>query len=238
LRGGGILVATEFWQDLAEELIKQDAPLDAIFAYALRNELSFEANSPPLSLSSGRVTTADGKAYDMASADDRDRMLQENLVLWIDKVRAAILRVDPTALVTVGFFVPQQPNPARVGDSRLAITAPAIWESQADFIDLHPYPGFGFPLDQYAENFGMEGMRAKPIIMGEFGAPRSSYPSASSAGRALRAWQVESCNYGFDGWLLWTWDTEDPFFYDALTGEGEINHELAPNNRPDPCAPS
>jgi hypothetical protein len=47
---------------------------------------------------------------------------------------------------------------------------------------------------------------------------------------------VESCNYGFDGWLLWTWDTEEQTdFYSGLTGEGLINQVLAPVNRPNPC---
>jgi hypothetical protein len=107
LRGGGILVGREFWQDLIEELLRQGAPLDAVLAYALRNELFFETNAPPLSLTSGTVTTADGQSYDMGSAEERQRMVEQNLILWIDQIRAAILERDPTALVTVGFFVPQ-----------------------------------------------------------------------------------------------------------------------------------
>ena len=236
LRGGGILVGVEFWQGLIEELIRQAAPLDNIFAYALRNELFFETNAPPLSLTSGVVSTANGQTYDMGSAEERQRMLDENLILWIDQIRTAILERDPTALVTVGFFVPQEPNPARVGDTRLVISAPAIWDSRADFIDLHPYPGFGLDVKQYVENFGMQGMQEKPIIMGEFGAARSSYAGEVAAARALQDWQVESCDYGFDGWLLWTWDTEEqPDFYDGLAGEGRIDEVLAPVHRPDPC---
>ena len=49
LTQGGILVARSFWQDLVLELLEQGAPLDAIFAYELRNEGSFESNAPPLS---------------------------------------------------------------------------------------------------------------------------------------------------------------------------------------------
>jgi len=237
LRGGGILVGRHFWQDLIEELMRQGAPMDTIFAYALRNELFFETNAPPLSHASGLVSTANGQTYDMGSAEERQRMLDENLVLWIDQIRAAILERDPTALVTVGFFVAQEPNPARIGDTRLVITEPPIWDSQADFIDLHLYPGFGLDLRQYVENFGMEGMQQKPIIMGEFGAARSSYAEEAAAARALHDWQVESCDYSFDGWLLWTWDTEEQAdFYGGLTDEGQINHQLAPENRPDPCA--
>jgi endo-1,4-beta-mannosidase len=120
----------------------------------------------------------------------------------------------------------------------LVITTPAIWDSQADFIDLHLYPGFELDLNQYAENFGMLGVQERPIIMGEFGAARSSYGSVSQAARALRDWQVESCDNGFDGWLLWTWDTEEQGgFCSGLAEEGQFNRELAPVHRPDPCAP-
>lgn len=236
LTGGGILVGKEFWQDLIDELLRQNAALDAIFAYELRNELFFESNATPLSYTSGSFKTANGKTYDMSSTEDRQRMMDENLLYWIDQIRNAILERDPTALVTVGFFVPQGPNPARMGDIRLIETRPVIWDSSLDFIDLHPYPGFGFSLPQYVENFGMAGMEGKPIIIGEFGAARSSYPSEAKTARALHDWQVESCRYGFDGWLLWTWDTDEQTdFYNGLTGLGQIDQVLAPINRPDPC---
>ena len=239
LRTGGLRAEAKFWYDLSRALIIQGAPLDALFAYQLRNELFFESNLPPLSLPSGIVQTANGKSYDMASAEDKQRMMDEGLIYWINATRAAILKEDPTALVTVGFFWPQKPHPSRIGDPRVIETRPAIWESQADFIDLHPYPGFRLNLPQYVDNFGMTGIEAKPILMGEFGAARSSYATVARTAQALHDWQVESCSYGFDGWLLWTWDTdEQPDFYNALTGEGEINQALAPIHRPDPCQAS
>jgi hypothetical protein len=236
LRRGGILVGQEFWQDLIEALLGQGAPLDAILAYALRNELFFETNAGPLNLIAEMVSTGDGLTYDMASAEDRQRMMDENLVLWIDQIRAAILERDPTALVTVGFFPPDQPNPWSSAP-RYIRTGAAIWESSLDFIDLHPYPG-GYGLDKLVENFGLAGMAAKPIIMGEFGAARSTYTSAAATAGALHDWQVVSCEFGFDGWLLWTWDSEEQTdFYNALSDQGQINQALAPANRPDPCRP-
>ena len=236
LSGGGILVGRAFWQDLIEELLNQDAPLDMIFAYALRNELFFETNAPPLSLTSGMVSTANGKTYDMASEEDRQHMLDENLVLWIDQIRAAILELDPTALVTVGFFPPDSPNPWPSAP-RFIRTYAAIWESSVDFLDLHPYPG-GYSLGDLVENFEMEGLVLKPVIMGEFGASRSTYASASDTARALHDWQVDSCHYGFDGWLLWTWDSDEQTdFYNGLADGGLINQVLAPAGRSDPCEP-
>ena len=237
LTGGGLLVAKVFWQDFIDELVSQKAPLDAILAYELRNELFYETNATPLIYSTGVYKTVNGKSYDMASADDRQKMMDENLIYWIDQVRNTILDRDPTSLVTVGFFVPQAPNPTRIGDPRLIETSPVIWQSSLDFIDLHPYPGFSFSLSQYVENFGMQGMQVKPIIIGEFGAVRSSYSSEDKAARALQDWQYESCQYGFDGWLLWTYDMPDQVFYNALSGEAQIDQALAPLNWPDPCQP-
>jgi hypothetical protein len=236
LRGGGILVGQAFWKDLIEELLAQDAPMDAIFAYALRNELFFETNAAPLSLDSGTVSAANGRSYDMASAADRQAMMDENLVLWMDRIRAAILDVDPTALVTVGFFPPDAPNPW-ASAPRFIRTSPAVWESSIDFVDFHPYPG-GYDLGRLVENFGMAGRQDKPIVMGEFGASRAAYASAASTARALHDWQVDSCRYGFDGWLLWTWDSsEQSDFYSGLSDQGQIDQALAPVNRPDPCQP-
>jgi hypothetical protein len=236
LPAAGLEANQVFYQDFIAGLIDRGAPTGQVFSWQLRNELYFDSDQPPLSLKSGSVTTANGKSYDMASATDRTAMLNEGLVYWIDQMRASILEVDPTALVSVGFFQPQAPNRTRVGDLRIAVTEPAIWQSSADFIDLHPYPGFELSLKQYVANFGIKGMAEKPIIMGEFGAMVGRYASVSAAAKDLVAWQVASCSYGFDGWLFWTWDTsEQPDFFTARQSSATIDKALRPASRPDPC---
>ncbi len=151
-------------------------------------------------------------------------------------MREKIVDLDPTALVTVGFFQPKGPNTSRVGDDRLIETQLAILESSADFIDLHGYPGGDLNLGQIVENFGLPPVTEKPILLGEFGAEHGPYPTVEDAARTLVDWQVESCDYGFDGWLLWTWDTtEQPEFWNALDGGGTIEAALSPAVRPDPC---
>ena len=227
-----------FFQDFAKELIRLNAPIEYIWSYELRNEMFYDMDQPPLSFTSGSVTTANGKTYDMSSADEKKRMIEENNVYWLDSVRAAILEVDPTALVSVGFFHPQSPNRSRVGDPRFVVSVPAIQQSQLDFIDLHAYPGFELNLKQHAENFGVSGMEEKPIVMGEFGGETSRFSSIQDAAVKLVNWQVESCKYGFDGWFFWTWDlTEQPDFFNALMQDGALNGVLAPVIRPDPCSP-
>lgn len=236
LSKGGVAANARFFGDFARGLIERGARLDALLAYELRNELYFTDKYPPFSRSTGTVTTANGRTYDLASNHDRELMLEENLVAWIDAMRSAILAVDPTALVTVGFFQPKEPNTSRVGDDRLIETKKAILESSADFIDLHGYPGGELDLRQIVENFKLPATTVKPILMGEFGAEHVAYSTADDAVRALVQWQMESCTHGFDGWLLWTWDTlEQPEFWNALDADGAIERALAPSLRPDPC---
>jgi len=236
LTAGGLEANRRFWTDFVQGLIDRAAPMNAVLAYELRNELYFESNRPPLSLASGIVHTVNGGTYNMAT--QKQAMMDENLVYWIDQIRSVIRALDPQALVTVGFFQPQSPNPTRPGDPRVIRTFAPIWLSSADFIDLHAYPGFDLTLEQYVENFEMAGQVAKPILLGEFGAFTSSYSSAHDAALALREWQTEACAAGFDGWLLWTWDTdEQPELYNGASADAVIHRAIAPAARPNPCAP-
>ncbi|MCC7361403.1 MAG: cellulase family glycosylhydrolase [Anaerolineales bacterium] len=233
----GLKANQVFYQDFIRGLLARGAHTEHVFSYQLRNELFYDGDQPPLSLNSGQVATANGQTYDLSSAAAKEQMVADNLVYWIDAMRASILAVDPTALVSVGFFQPQGPNPTRLGDPRLAVTAPAIWQSTADFIDLHAYAGGELTLPQYVENYGMAGMMVKPIIMGEFGGEVGRFVNITDAAITFMNWQVESCRLGFDGWLFWTWDTdEQPDFFNILMAQGAINGVLAPVARPDPCS--
>lgn len=227
-----------FWHDFVKGLVNAGAPTDDIFSYELRNELFFQSNVPPLSLTSGVVTTANGTSYDMSSAAAQQQMMQDGLVFWFNAQASAIKSLDPTALVASGFFDPQGPNPDRIGDTRLIEPYPAVGLSSLDFADLHAYPGEGLTLPQIAQNYGFGGYSQKPVLMGESGAFRNVYNVVSDAAQALQQWQVDSCPLGFKGWLTWTWDTdEQPQIWTAIDVLGQINAALSPVNRPNPCTP-
>jgi hypothetical protein len=233
----GINAERMYWVDLIQGLIERDAPLDAVLAYELKNEAYYEVNYPPLNQSSGMVTAANGSSYNMADEQDRIRMMEESWLFWIEQLRDSIQAVDPTALVTMGFISQQEPNPVREGDPRIVYLDRVVRESQLDFIDFHPYPGYDLSLKEHVENFAMPGAGDKLILMGEFGADKQNFATAERGASALQAWQVESCTYGFDGWLFWTWgkNPQDEF-WNAYEGDGVVATVLAPVNRPDPCA--
>jgi len=47
---------------------------------------------------------------------------------------------------------------------------------------------------------------------------------------------MKSSAYDIDGWMLWTWDTnEQPDLWNAMSDGGVIDQALSPKTRPDPC---
>ncbi len=225
---GGIDANKKFWADFMSMLLAQAAPMEEIFAFELCNEFHFKVDLPPFSQTTGTVTAANGQTYDMASAVDKQNLMNDSLIYWTDQVRSAIQRIAPNILVDVGFWSPNTPD-------RPPFSAAA--GSTADFVDFHTGPGGGETLALDVSNWGMNGFSPKPVLMGEFAASLANFPSEMQAAQVLRDWQVQSCSFGFQGWLLWNWDTsEQPDFWNALSGNGLINQVLAPVGRPDPCA--
>lgn len=229
LTPGGFKAKNLYDQDLIRQLIKRKAPLDAVFAYDLTDGVSYDLGLPPLNKTSGTLRTPNGKVYDLGKPEDKRQMMAENLVYWIDTQRAAILDVDPTALVTASF----NPYHANAGAT---FVKPVIWDSSADFVDLQIYLGTGSSLKDYANLFGFMGMTEKPIIMGQFAAYQDGFSSASDAALELEKWQAESCRDGIDGWILWLRGSEEhTVLWNGTDEGGVINDTLAPVNRPDPC---
>ncbi len=239
LTRGGIQAWQLFWQDVIKGLRARKAPLDDVLAYDIRNEMAYVNSAPPFSLTSGLVHAPNGRTYDLASADARVRLMDDGLVYYVNRVRLAIRKVDPTALVDASFFVPEAPNPTRIGDIRILRTQGTIERSQADLVDLHIYPGFDLTLPQFMQNFGLSGPARKVVIVGEYGAFRDAYPTAPEGLAAMKALQAGTCPYGIDGWLLWTWDTSEQgeSLWNATDAGGLLANGLAPKSRPDPCAP-
>jgi hypothetical protein len=234
----GLQANKDFFVALVKELLKRKAPTDYILAYELRNELTFESDLPPLTLTTGTVNAANGKSYDLSNERQKTAMLEEGLVYWVDEVRAAIRAVDPTALVTVGFIPPQKPHATRAGDPKLSVTAPVIKSSTLDFVDIHVYAAPDkLTMKEYAENFGMVGVRSKLIILGEYGALFGTYTSVQSAAKGLVDWQSASTTFGIDGWLLWSWDMDlGRDCWAATDSAGLIANALAPATRSNPMS--
>jgi hypothetical protein len=243
LTAGGVAGNASFWAALVQRLTAQPTLRETILSYELRREAFFRADEAPLSLSSGTVTAANGQMYDLAVPAERQALMDEGLVHWADTVRAAIRAVDPTALVSLGFLWPQAPNPARIGDPRLSRMRAVLDDSAVDFVSPRVIPGLELTLPQYVLNYELPAVTTKPVLMSEVGAPTASHTTAAVAAESLQTWQADSCAAGFDGWLLWTWDTVgqrtgEPAMWNAQDASGLLERALAPTIRTDPCAPT
>jgi hypothetical protein len=234
LTGAAVSATKRYWTDIVSGLRDRHAAFDAVLGWELVNEQWMFKDQPPLSLTSGSVSTTTG-TYDMADAAAKKKMVSDGLVRYTKEVRAAILAVDPSALVSMGFFVPEIAAPDWYVD-----TAPLLTSADLDFFDFHAYPG-GASIAKHAELFGMVGYSAKPIVMGEVGAFRNHYPTITSGARAVSTWIADSCDAGFDGWLYWAYYPADPGAGDQTWGftdeNGNLRDLFSPKIQADPCVP-
>ena len=232
LRPGAITATRRYWRDLLTGLVERHAAFDAVLGWQLLNEQWMFQDQPPLSLTSGIVETTTG-SYDMSDPAQKTQMVSDGLIHYIAQMKEEILAHDPTALVTMGFFAPEIAAPDWYVE-----TASLLERSALDFFDFHAYPG-AHSLQEHADHFGMIGYDAKPILLGEYGAFRHIYSEIDSAARTMTTWVAESCEYGFDGWLYWTYYPAASDVSDRTWGlVDEANYLLnlfAPVNQPDPC---
>lgn len=236
---GGVQAQSNYQTDLIRGLMEVGAPMDTILAYQIKEESYFEENVRPFNLS-GTITPANGNTYDLADPIQRRAAMEDSWLYYADQVTSAIKAVDPTALVGMGFFVQHEPNLILIGDPRIVYLDKVLNQSTLDFVAFSAYPGFDLNMRETMENFDIIGYNKKPLMIGEFGAFRESYPDVQTAAMVLQAWQVASCEFGIDGWQMWTWDGGGAIpddFWHAVEGDGAIRQALSPARNPDPCAP-
>ena len=237
LSDDGLDLARVYWRQIIGGLLERSAPLEVVLAYELRNESFFDLHLEPLSLTSGLVTGANGVTYDMANPAAKLDLVDDNQIHFADRVRDSIRALDPTALVTMGFFAPDEPWLVRPGDTRLVRTERFMRESSMDFFDLHAYANLDLHLWQIVENFTLDASILQPVIMGEFGSIHPAHADAHVAADALADWMEASCAFGFDGWLSWAWGSLDPSIIKVTEQNLAIAKALAPLVAPDPCSP-
>lgn len=106
-----------------------------------------------------------------------------------------------------------------------------LFDSALDFVGLHLHPGVELTVSQYMQNFELTAPVVKPVVIDDFGAFQYAYPTAGDGNLALQGVEAESCAYGIDRWLFWSWDTTefaagDPPLWNELSSGGVIGQGL------------
>ena len=246
-------------QDFINELHKRNAPTEIIVGYEFENELTFQLDQKPLSLSSGTIQTA-SDVYDMSS--QKELAMSANLVNWSNQVSDAIKQVEPTALTTISFTSPIVLAKQKFATKNTQIVS-TFWifvdsdkgGSSIDFVDLHLYPAafeeivpckkkcpevpeirsVPISVDDQMNAYQITSNK-KPIILGEFGLSKDN-PTLETPADFLLNWQVSSCTYPFQGWLTWAWDQAAKItnYWSVDENDGAINQVMAPIYRANPC---
>ncbi len=237
MKQGRIDAYKQFWTDVINSIKGTDsALLSTISFYDAFVEPHFSSDWKPFSLTSGFVTPAEGGTYDMSNNASRQRAADNSALYWANQISAAIKAADPSALVGAGVF-----SPGAVGrsgydgvvnnsDNRAPFRLTTLSRSSFDYADLH-----GKESDYDSAEVSLLSS-SKPLLMGEIHAPVSWYSDPTVAAAGTRDQQATSCSYGFDGWIMWTWDTDEQSnFWNALSGGGAINSALSPFKRQNPC---
>ena len=258
--------ASQLLLGLQHRLPEQNG-LSSLFGLSLENEAAYMSAQGPFCSTNGTVVTADGLEYNLSSPASRQQAADANAVHWARTLTLAAHSVDPLLLVAVGLFTnqavgkgpPDGLSPVPTGaDSRYPLRLASLshfWPlatgtSTRVFLDQHIYSvGTNFSLQDDLSSIEWSARnRGVAVVMGEFGAFKSHFPTATGAASGLRALQVQSCSAGFSGWLLWTLDTwEQPRLWNmfetasidggdrAVWSATNAPIELALANRSNPC---
>lgn len=240
LTSQGVAAASRYWHDVVAGLLDHGVALSGVLGWELLNEQWLFEEQPPLSLSSGTVTTANGHSYTMASLQEKRQMVADGVAYYIAQVGSQIRALDSRALVTMGFFMPAFADGRTISPGWYTDVKPLLAHAALDFFDLHAYPG-GYSIADQASNFGIRDYTAKPLLMGEVGAFMNTYSSMTTAAPAVQQWIATSCQYHFAGWLYWAYRTSPSGVGDATWSfeqdGGAMLDALAPDLQPDLCHP-
>jgi hypothetical protein len=239
LTSSGIRATQRYWADILGGLAARKAPFDVILGWELLDEQYYFSDQPPFSLNTKKIATANGKTYAMNDPKQVQAMAVDGMRYYIDQLRQTIITYDPTALITMGFFAPDEPNPWREGDNRYVETAGLLSDSALDFFDLHTNPAGELTLPELVQNFGLDEHVSKPVIMGAVGASTWAYPQVSDGAIAIQDWIASSCSQGFSGWSYYGYFPSPAGLADATWGfvdsQNYLMKALAPKTQPDAC---
>jgi len=244
----GCIEAKKIYMTKLVEAVRDAAPqgqlLSTIFSWELTNEIHLDVTIKPFSLSSGKVSTADGGTYDMADPAERQQCMDNNVINWANQMVTAVKSVDPDAMVSASVFTYQivcKEGPAgllplkQTQDTRFpARPLTFIKSTDLSYVDVHTYPTTR--VDKYSLKEALESseysewdMTVKPFLMGEYGTFKDKYVDIDQVASIMAAHRKEALDLGFSGTLYWTWDTfSQKRIWHLLEQGGVINDALKP----------
>lgn len=194
---------------------RNPALLSTVLGWAFANEQFFTVAQPPFDRLEGTITPATGRTYDLADPAQRRACADESVLLWANRLSAALKEADPYALATVGMWTadahgraPDNGLPHDGRDPRVPPRPSVLGgaDSDLDFIGVHIYPW-----DRNATVRAKAHERAAviaagtPALVGEYGVFPHQH-SIEEARAMLPEMLEQAYAMGYAGDLFWVWD--------------------------------
>lgn len=234
------IVAKEIYIDHIMQALKEHNPalLTTIFAYEIRNEIHTRADQAPFNATLGVVKTAAGE-YDMSDPQSRQACQDENVTLYLNRCVDRIKKHDPQALTTSSIFTFAPVKkiglagkgllPVDMEDNRWPVRPSVILASKLDFVDIHNYYPWKWMEGLESSEWESLDKTQKPFMAGEFGAHRTAFSKVEDAAEALFEYRRQILDSGFQGALLFTWDTEEHTRWTMIEDGEVIRERLKPS---------
>ena len=179
----------------------------------------------------------------MDDVNSRQAMYDESMIYYINQIRPGATSIDPNAKVMLGMFtnyiVGRSGNNGVTWSTGQDVRFPpsvinlANVANTLDVIDIHLYTyGQSMTTDLNSIEWSSCYKNTKPFLLGEFGASKNYYSSASDAATAMVSYRTSAYNEGFQGSLFWTWNNCAQPFWTALEGSKNIRNILKSANPP------
>ncbi|HSV73078.1 MAG TPA: hypothetical protein VLH79_04900 [Chthonomonadales bacterium] len=220
---GYVRARATYLADFARAIRARDpALLASVLSLETENEVHMIATAPPFSQTTGTFAFR-GKRYDLACEEDLQRLADDAAIATTNALVDAVRRVDRRLLVSANVFTfravgrsgPGKLRTDRTADPRFPVRPLALARSRIDYLSVHFYPMDAGSLEADFASIEMERLReacakaGMPLIVGETGAFRSAWRTPADAVEAVRRTIPRLLEVGFQGWLYWTYDTDE-----------------------------
>jgi len=201
--------------------------LPTLLGLQCQNEAHLRADQWPFTEKERLFTAANGKTYDLSRTDQRQALMDEGFHHYHEHIAAAVKAIDAEMLIAEGVFVPRAVGkdakqhagvwPEKTRDERYPPVLTTIGRGSLDFLDVHFYRtnrkesvDQAFRLNLASTGFFTPEMaeirKAKPVIIGEFGAfDHVSETFEEAADNMVRVRDLAQ-EAGVNGMLYWTYD--------------------------------
>ncbi len=216
---------------------KEPGLLPTLLGLECQNEACLHADQWPFTENTGAFKAANGKTYDLSKTDERQTLMDEGYRHYHERIVEAVKAVDAAMLVAEGVFVPRAVGkdamqhvgvwPGKTPDERYPPLLTSLGKGGLDFLDVHLYRTSAketveqaFRLNLSSTGFFTpemaEARKAKPVIIGEFGAFDFVEKTFEEAIDSMAQVRDLALRERVNGMLYWTYDCfEQPSLHHA-----------------------